>query len=138
MNSLKKINLGFFKRNYFSINKNKYWGVSTIIDCKECNYNIKNKEAIEMYIKELSILINMKKQHENCNFIYSEQYKKISVFSMANCVETSSIGGHFVYDTMSAYIDIFSSEPYDTIKVLRFTEKFFGSTKTYLDVSYRY
>ena len=123
-------------KNTFSL-PTKYWGMSSIVDCYGCNDKIKDANEVKRYVYELCDLIDMKRYGE-CNVVYFGADRKIAGLSMTQFIETSLISGHFVDETMAAYIDIFSCKSYDNDVVRKFTEKFFGSTNSIVKVSYRY
>lgn len=113
-----------------------YWGIASSFDCKNCNDNIKNKDKIQEYVYDLCKLIDMKR-FGDCQVVHFGEDEKVAGYSMVQLIETSLISGHFANSTNAAYIDVFSCKPYDTLKVLDFTQKFFGSKNASMNVVYR-
>ena len=144
----KTVKFGIYNRNIHTIkdglnnklllhpNVTKYWGVSTSLDFKNCNNNIKNKQKIQTYVYELCELIDMKR-FGDCHVIYFGEDEKIAGYSMFQLIETSLISGHFANSSNAAYIDIFSCKNYDVQKVLKYTGDFFGSKDVTYNVNYR-
>ena len=113
------------------------WGWSTSLDIKNCNSKkIKDREAIKDYVYKLCDLIEMKR-FGPCH-IYKFGTDNKAGYSMLQLIETSNITGHFCDQDDSAYIDIFSCKPYNTIDMVDFTEKFFESDSTVFKTNYRY
>ena len=83
---------------------------------------------IEQYVIELCKLLNVK-AYGNINLVHFGEDEKIAGFSMVQLIETSSITGHFVDNSSSAYIDIFSCRHYDYNLAVDFTKSFFEAKK---------
>lgn len=105
------------------------WGYLASIDIMDCNPDkIREKSAIEGYIKELGKVIN-------CH-LYGPPHiarigegKRLLGWSFTQLVTTSSITGHFVESNNSAYIDIFFCNYFDPDKAIKFTEEYFEAKK---------
>ena len=150
MNKLKILNL-FGSKQFTSYNgpshpinygiiateRVRYLGISSMFDCQGCNNKIKNKKEIQKYVYELCNLIDVKRNGD-CRIKYFGEHDRFAGLSMIQFIETSLISGHFSDSTESAYIDIFSCKPYDTLKVLEFTKAFFEAKSSKMDVYYRY
>jgi len=101
------------------------WGYLTSLDVYGCNPDfIRDAEKIRTYVKELCVLIDMKRFGE-CQVVHFGKEDRVEGFSMVQLIETSLISGHFANLTNAAYIDIFSCKPYDPEQVARFTKEFF-------------
>jgi len=105
------------------------WGYLVSIDISDCNpEKIRDKKTIEKYIKELSKVID-------CHLYGPPIIARIGEgerlwgFSFVQLVTTSSLTGHFVEDTNSAYIDIFFCNYFDPDKAVKFTQDYFEAKK---------
>jgi S-adenosylmethionine/arginine decarboxylase-like enzyme len=119
------------KQNYSPVNT---WGVLCSIDCHNCNPDIiRSAECLNLYVKELCKLIDMK-TFGDCHIQHFGQEKKVEGYSLFQFIETSCISGHFANETNRAYIDCFSCKEYDTEKFANFTKNFFSANKYNLNV----
>jgi S-adenosylmethionine/arginine decarboxylase-like enzyme len=113
------------------------WGWSTSLDIKNCNSKkIKDKEAIKDYVYTLCDLIEMKR-FGPCHIYHFGTDNKAG-YSMLQLIETSNITGHFCDQDNSAFLDIFSCKPYNTIDMVDFTKTFFDSDSAVFRTTYRY
>ena len=113
------------------------WGWSTSLDIKNCNSKkIKDKEAIKDYVYRLCDLIEMKR-FGPCHIYHFGTDNKAG-YSMLQLIETSNITGHFCDQDNSAFLDIFSCKPNNTIDMVDFTKTFFDSDSAVFRTTYRY
>jgi hypothetical protein len=113
------------------------WGWSTSLDIKNCNSKkIKDREAIKDYVYRLCDLIEMTR-FGPCH-IYHFGTDNKSGYSMLQLIETSNVTGHFCDQDNSAFLDIFSCKPYNTIDMVDFTQNFFESDSAVFRTTYRY
>lgn len=114
------------------------WGISTIVDVKNCDPEIiRNKELIQEYVVQLCHLIEMKR-FGDCQVVHFGEDEKVAGFSMVQLIETSLISGHFANATNTAYIDIFSCKAYDPTLVAAFTKKYFKGSEVRVVSNDRY
>ena len=118
--------------------KQKAWGLACSVDLKSCNaQKIRDAEVIKEFVIKLCEFIKMKRFGEPIVVNFGED-PKVSGFSMAQLIETSLISGHFVNQTNSAYLDIFSCKEYPPNKMAQFCKEFFDAEKYELNVVFRY
>lgn len=102
------------------------WGMWTGIDLGDCDPDlVRSDEAIKEYVKQLCDLIDMKRYGDTV-VVYFGEDEKVAGYSMTQLIETSLISGHFVNETNSVYIDVFSCKKYDPYVVAEFTKEFFA------------
>lgn len=111
-------------------NNSKVWGLLTSVDLYSCNSKtIRDAEAIKKYVRELCLLIEMKRFGDT-KVVHFGEDEKVAGYSMVQLIETSLISGHFTNSTNNAYIDIFSCKYYNPLAVEEFTKKFFEAKET--------
>lgn len=101
-----------------------YWGYHLMLDCSGCNNNIKNKEQIYNFTKELVAAIDMV-AHGEPIIEHLLPDTDNSGFSLMQLITTSNICAHFVDSNNSAYIDIFSCKNFDIEIAKSIVEKYF-------------
>ena len=117
--------------------KNKAWGLSTSIDCYDCNGDlIRDAEYIREYVFDLCDLIDMKRFGE-CSIVHFGEDEKVAGYSMIQLIETSLISGHFANSSNAAYIDVFSCKEYDPKIVRDFTLKRFEGVGVIMNYNWR-
>jgi len=115
------------KKNDFD--RKDAWGYLASIDIMDCNpEKIREKASIEVYIKELSKVVNCH-LYGPPTIARIGEGKRLLGWSFTQLVTTSSITGHFVESNNSAYIDIFFCNYFDPEKAIKFTEEYFGLKK---------
>lgn len=113
------------------------WGIASSIDIYDCDpATIRDAEAIRRFVVELCDLIEMKRFGET-QVVHFGEDEKVAGYSMVQLIETSLISGHFANLTNAAYIDVFSCKPYLPELVQDFAQKFFGGSRSTLNVSLR-
>lgn len=108
----------------------KNYGVELILDLYDCDPKvIKSKEKLNKFIIKICRLIKMKKYGQPLieRFGFNKDFTK--GYSLAQLIESSSITGHFSELRNSAYINIFSCQPFDSKKTKKFIKKFFRAKK---------
>ena len=96
-----------------------------ILDCGGCNDNIKDRDAIIEFVKELIVVIDMKAFGEPIVEHFATHDPSKGGFSLVQLIETSAITGHFVDATGEAYLDIFSCKDIPADLALRCVELHF-------------
>jgi S-adenosylmethionine decarboxylase len=104
-----------------------YWGYHLMLDCAECNDNIKNKETIAMFVKDLVERIDMVAHGEPIIEYFGQDNK--AGYSLLQLISTSSITGHFVDEYGHIYLDVFSCKPFESETVQECVREYFGSNK---------
>ena len=114
------------------------WGISSAIDIYDCNpESIRDADFIRRFVVDLCELIEMKRFGETQVVHFGEE-EKVAGFSMVQLIETSLISAHFANLTNAVYLDVFSCKMYDPEIVREFSKKYFGGTRSNLNVSLRY
>jgi S-adenosylmethionine decarboxylase len=89
-----------------------YWGYHLMLDCSRCNENIKDRDQIYLFVKELVAAIDMVAHGEPIiEYLLPGDPKQ--GYSLMQLITTSNICAHFVEPDMTAYIDIFSCKEFD-------------------------
>jgi S-adenosylmethionine/arginine decarboxylase-like enzyme len=110
------------------------WGIQSCIDLYDCNpETIRDAEKIKQFVKELCVLIDMKRFGET-QVVHFGADEKVAGFSMTQLIETSLISAHFANLTNTTYLDVFSCKYYDSDKAADFAKKFFGAKEVSLQV----
>ena len=113
------------------------WGIASSVDIYECNpETIRDADAIRRFVVELCDLIEMKRFGET-QVVHFGEDDRVAGFSMVQLIETSLISAHFANQTNAVYLDVFSCKPYLPEMVQDFAQKFFGGTRSNLNVSLR-
>ncbi|MCK9544796.1 MAG: S-adenosylmethionine decarboxylase [Novosphingobium sp.] len=103
------------------------WGISTSIDLYNCNpKTIRNKKKIKEFTKQLCKLIDMK-PFGKTTVAHFGQDKRVAGYSMMQLIETSLISAHFVEESNTVYLDIFSCKDYDSDIIASFAKGFFNA-----------
>lgn len=113
----------------YEFDRKDAWGYLASIDLVDCNPDkIRDKKAIEKYIKDLSKVID-------CHLYGPPTIARIGEgerllgWSFTQLVTTSSITGHFIESNNTAYIDIFFCNYFDPDKTVKFTQDYFEAKK---------
>ena len=105
-----------------------YWGYHTMLDCAGCNDNIKDKDVIYRFAKDIVKRIDMVAFGEPIiEFMLPDDPKQ--GYSLIQLITTSNICAHFVDIDNTAYIDIFSCKEYDVELVKQIVKEFFAPEK---------
>lgn len=101
------------------------WGKSACVDLHECDhYMIRTENDIRWFVAALCNRIGMTRWGP-CQVVYFGEEERVAGYSMTQFIETSLISGHFVNQTNSAYIDVFSCKDFDPYLVETFARDFF-------------
>jgi len=113
------------------------YGWELIIDLKDCNDKIKDKEALREYLRLLLKKIDMKAYGEPLIKWFGEALEKTKGYSIFQFIETSSIVGHFTDEFHTAHINIFSCKGFDYKLAYDFTRDYFGGKGVQVEFIYR-
>jgi S-adenosylmethionine/arginine decarboxylase-like enzyme len=102
-----------------------YWGYHLMLDCSRCNENVKDKDQIYLFVKELIDAIDMV-AHGEPIIEYLLPGEVNAGYSLMQLITTSNICAHFVDSDNSAYIDIFSCKEFDKEIAQAVVKKYFG------------
>jgi S-adenosylmethionine/arginine decarboxylase-like enzyme len=105
-----------------------YWGYHLMLDCSGCNDNIKDREQIYQFAKEMVKRIDMI-AHGEPIIEYMLPGDPKEGYSLMQLIQTSNICAHFVNPDNTAYIDIFSCKEYDIETAKAVVAEFFAPTK---------
>ena len=109
----------------YKFDRKDAWGYLASIDITDCNpETIRDKKAIEKYIKDLSEVINCH-LYGPPTIARIGEGKRLLGWSFTQLVLTSSVTGHFVENNNSSYIDIFFCNYFDPDKASIFTKNYF-------------
>jgi S-adenosylmethionine/arginine decarboxylase-like enzyme len=104
----------------------KTYGWELIINLYQCNREIiSSRKKLQQYVDQLCDLIKMKKYGKTLIPYFGINKPHTKGYSLVQLIETSSITGHFSELYNSAYINIFSCQPYDHKLARKFTKEFF-------------
>lgn len=113
------------------------WGIASSIDIYDCNpEKIRDAEYIKQFVKDLCVLIDMKRFGET-QVVHFGEDEKVAGFSMIQLIETSLISAHFANLTNATYLDVFSCKPYDPEVVRNFAQGYFEGKTACINVTYR-
>jgi S-adenosylmethionine decarboxylase len=102
------------------------WGQHLALDFAGCNIKkIKDKKHVEKFAKELVKKIKMVAYGEPQVINFGSGDK--AGFTLIQLIETSNIAAHFCNDTGDVYLDVFSCKKFNTSKVIKTFNKYFGS-----------
>jgi S-adenosylmethionine/arginine decarboxylase-like enzyme len=105
-----------------------YWGYHLALDCSGCDHaSITSEEVIYKFTKQLVKDIDMIAYGEPQIVHFGEGDK--SGFTMLQLISTSCISCHFVNESDTMYLDVFSCKPYDTQVVIDLVVEYFGAKK---------
>ena len=113
------------------------WGLCTSIDLKDCDpAAIRDADKIHQFVLELADVIEMHRFGEP-QIIHFGASDRVAGYSMTQLIETSLLSAHFVNETNSAYIDIFSCKECPQSVAAEFSKKFFGAKDMNTTVFFR-
>jgi len=105
-----------------------YWGYHLMLDCSGCNDNIKDRDQIYQFIKELVKRIDMIAAGEPIiEYLLPGEDK--AGYSLMQLITTSNICAHFVEPDSTAYLDVFSCKEFDIKLAEEIFNKYFSPTK---------
>jgi S-adenosylmethionine/arginine decarboxylase-like enzyme len=103
----------------------EYWGYHLILDCAGCNHNaITDRDNIYNFVKQLVVDIDMVAYGEPQIVNFGSDDK--AGYTLIQLIETSNICCHFVNETDTMYLDVFSCKPYNIEVVESLVIKYFG------------
>lgn len=106
----------------------QYWGYHLMLDCAGCNDNIKNKDKIYNFVKELVVRIDMVAAGEPIiEYLLPGEDK--AGYSLMQLITTSNICAHFIEPDSTAYLDIFSCKEFDIKLAEEIFHNYFSPTK---------
>lgn len=105
-----------------------YWGYHLLLDCAGCNDNIKSRDQIYNFVKELVEKIDMVAHGEPIiEYMLPDDPK--AGYSLFQLITTSNISAHFVEPDNTAYLDVFSCKQFDTDMAEEIFKKYFDPQK---------
>ncbi|MBA3813532.1 MAG: S-adenosylmethionine decarboxylase [Alphaproteobacteria bacterium] len=130
----KTFNFKKFEKEYHNL---KSWGILTSIDLKKCNPKIfKSYHHLKKYLHDLTDVIKMRRFGDPTIITFGEDDEVLG-HSMTQFIETSLISGHFVDETNSGFIDIFSCKVYNPMAAATFTQDYFEAESCNVGVIFR-
>lgn len=103
-----------------------YWGYHLMIDGSNCNDNIKDKNYIISFVKQLVKDIDMVAYGEpEVPYFAGHDINKAG-HSLNQFIETSNITGHFIDGHNELYLDVFSCKKFESENVFKCVRQFFG------------
>ena len=103
-----------------------YWGEHLILDCAGGNDNIKDRQQVYDFVKELVPAIDMKSFGEPLIEHFASHAEDKAGFSLVQLIETSCITAHFVNSCGDFYLDIFSCKHVDEKIAIEIVNKYFA------------
>jgi S-adenosylmethionine/arginine decarboxylase-like enzyme len=103
----------------------EFWGKHAIFDCSGCCDGIKDRDVIYLFVKELVPAINMVAYGEPQIVHFAAHDPSKGGYTLTQLIETSLIDGHFVDETLEAYISVHSCKDFDEIVVDGLIGKYF-------------
>lgn len=104
---------------------NEYWGYHLILDCSDADPDtIRSAENISNFAKELVKEIDMVAYGEPQVVRFGSGNKE--GYTLIQLIETSNICCHFVEDSNSMYLDVFSCKLFEPQTVLNMVVKYFN------------
>lgn len=101
------------------------WGYHMIVDCFDANYEaITDAKTIEKFARTLVKRIDMVPFGDPQIVHFGEGDKE--GYTLVQLIQTSNITAHFVNDTKSIYLDVFSCKPYKQETVIETVREFFN------------
>jgi S-adenosylmethionine/arginine decarboxylase-like enzyme len=102
------------------------WGKHLVVDAAGCTEAINDKAAIEAFIKQLVVDIDMKAYGEPDIEWFAEHDPTKAGFTLVQLIETSAVVCHFVPATMTLHFDAFSCKDFDSETVVALLRHHFG------------
>ncbi len=104
----------------------KIFGWELVLDIKNCNERIKDKESLRSFITKLCKNIDMVAYGKPLIEHFGHKSDVTSGYSIAQLIETSLISSHFSEKYKTAHINVFSCKPFNFKKASSFCSNFFG------------
>jgi S-adenosylmethionine/arginine decarboxylase-like enzyme len=104
------------------------FGWELVLDLKDCNDKIKDKNKLKVFINKLCQNIDMITYGEPLIEHFGHNNDVTSGYSIAQLIETSLISGHFSEKYRTAHINIFSCKPFNFNDAGNFCRDFFEGT----------
>jgi S-adenosylmethionine/arginine decarboxylase-like enzyme len=105
-----------------------YWGYHLMLDCSNCNDNIKDRDTIYRFIKQLVNDIDMIAHGEPViEYLLPGDPKQ--GYSLMQLITTSNICAHFVESDNSVYFDVFSCKKFANDTVINVVNQYFSPGK---------
>jgi S-adenosylmethionine/arginine decarboxylase-like enzyme len=105
----------------------QYWGYHLVLDCAGCDHNaITDYDTIYNFTKQLVNDIDMVAYGEPQIVNFGSGNK--AGYTLVQLIETSNICAHFVNETDTMYLDVFSCKSYDDQVVIDLVKNYFGAT----------
>jgi len=105
-----------------------YFGYHLMLDLAGCNDNIKSRDQIYNFVKELVERIDMN-AHGEPIIEYLLPGEDKAGYSLMQLITTSNICGYFIEPNSTAYIDIFSCKNFDIKLAEEIVVNYFGPSK---------
>lgn len=105
-----------------------YWGYHLMLDVGQCNDNIKSRDQIYNFIKDLVPRIGMV-AHGEPIIEYLLPGDPKAGYSLMQLITTSNICAHFIEPDSTAYFDIFSCKEFDIETAVNCVREYFGAGK---------
>ena len=102
------------------------WGSHVALDCAGGNDNIKDRQQVYDFVKELVPAIDMKAFGEPIIEHFAAHAEDKAGFSLVQLIETSCITAHFVNSNGDFYLDIFSCKHVDANIAIEVVKKYFA------------
>ena len=113
-------------------------GESIAIDLHDCSKDLIGSELhIREYVEEVLKMLDIA-AYGACHVVHKGKDAADTGYSMFQLTESFSISAHFIDESSSAYINIFSNKSYDWSKLVGFSQQFFDSKKGRLNKNIRY
>jgi len=106
---------------------NNYWGYHLMLDCSDCNDNIKDPIKIKEFSDELVKRIEMIPYGEPQIIRFGEG--DLVGYTLMQLIETSNINCHFCDIPKAMYLDVFSCKSYNTDIVIQMVKEYFNPGK---------
>jgi len=120
-----------------AFNHDQAWGLCTSIDLHGCknimNESAQSEAAIERFVTELCLLINMKKYGPAGIELFGTG--AVKGYTLVQLIETSCISAHWADDRM--FLDIFSCKFYNPYIAIKFAEDFFQAKDSSFSICIR-
>jgi S-adenosylmethionine/arginine decarboxylase-like enzyme len=114
------------------------WGIASSIDIYNCDPGkIRSADTIRRFVVELCDLIEMKRFGDT-QVVHFGEDERVAGYSMVQLIETSLISAHFANLSNTTYLDVFSCKTYDPEIVRRFSQNYFGGSRSKLTVTKRH
>lgn len=114
----------------------KAWAMESQIDLKQCDpIIIRSSDKIKSYIFELAELLRTKRYGDPVVAYYGDEDN--AGYSVMQFIEKACILVQCANKTNNAYINIICSKPYDPRMIAQFTQRYFNTKNSTLNVTVR-